>query len=293
MKTIDGHQIAEQIKNKIVKNILEMNGQKPKLEGKAEAMHRPNLAVILIGAREDSRIYVNLKEKEAKKVGIDTHIYKCEENITTEEVVEMIKYLNNDPEINGIFVQLPLPAGLDTDKIISSIDPDKDVDRFHKDNIKKLRQTEENVDDLVLPPVFRVISAVLDDINFPAKGKTACIVANADIFKDTLAAYLQKKGAKVLVSGADDKNLAKKSSQADILITAVGKPRIIKKEMIKKDAVVIDVGITKDKNGNISGDVDSEDVREKAGYLTPVPGGVGPMTVAATLENVLRLYKQK
>ncbi|MFW5888585.1 MAG: bifunctional 5,10-methylenetetrahydrofolate dehydrogenase/5,10-methenyltetrahydrofolate cyclohydrolase [Patescibacteria group bacterium] len=293
MQLVDGHKIADRIKNKVVKDILEINNQEPKLEGKAEAMHRPNLAIILIGGREDSHIYVNLKEREAKKVGVDTHIYKCEEDITTEEVVEMIEYLNNDPEIDGIFVQLPLPAKLDTDKIISSIDPAKDVDRFHKENIQALQQAEENVEKLILPPVFRVISAVLDDINVPIKGKTVCIVANADIFKNTLATYLQKKGAKVLVSGIGDKRLTEKSSQADILITAVGKPKIIKKEMIKQDAVVIDVGITRDENGNISGDVDSEDIRKKAGYLTPVPGGVGPMTVAATLENVLRLYKQK
>lgn len=293
METIDGHKIADQIKDEVVKDILELNGQERDLKkAKAEAQHRPNLAIILIGGREDSHIYVNLKEKEAKKVGVDTHLYKCEEDITTEEVVEMIEYLNNDPEVDGIFVQLPLPDHLDTDKIVATIDPEKDVDGFHPANVEQL-QNATQVDELILPPVFRVVSAALDHINYDLSGKTACVVANADIFKNNLAAYLQQKGAEVSVAGIEDQDAKEKSSQADILITAVGRPGVISGDMIKEGAAIIDVGISRDEDGNIQGDINREEADEKDGHLTPVPGGVGPMTVAATLENVLRLYKSK
>lgn len=295
MQLIDGHKIAGQIKDGIVGDILEMNQQDRDLsKAKAEAQHRPNLAIILVGGREDSHIYVNLKEKEAKKVGVDTHLYKCEENITEEEVVEMIRYLNNDPQVDGIFVQLPLPSHLDTDKIVATVDPAKDVDRFHPDNIKQLHNTGEEMDELILPPVFRVISAVLDHINYDITGASVAVLANADVFKDNLSVFLRKKGASsVRIIGPENPQWGETTSQADLLITAVGKPGIIDKSKIKQEAVVIDVGISRGEDGKVHGDVDQESAAEKAGYLTPVPGGVGPMTVAATLENVTRMYNSR
>lgn len=292
MQIIDGHKIADRIKDKVVKDILELNKQSGDLnQAKADAPHRPDLAIILVNGREDSRIYVNLKEKEAQKAGIDTHLYKCEAGISTEEVVEMIKYLNDDPKIDGIFVQLPLPEDLDTDKIIGSIDFYKDVDGFHPQSLEQLQEAED-VDSLVLPPAFQAIEESLKEVDIDPSGKKVCVVANADIFKDNLSLFLEKQGAEVMASGPENDNLKDKTRQADIIITAVGRPGYLTGDMIKKDSALIDMGVTKEED-KVRGDVDKESVKDKASYLTPVPGGLGPITVAATLKNTLELYKRK
>ncbi len=292
MQLIDGHRVANRIKDEIVKDILKLNKQSGDLkQGKSNTPHRPNLAIILINSRNDSHIYVNLKEKEAQKVGIDTHLYKCRTDISTEEVVEMIRYLNGDPEIDGIFVQLPLPGSLDTDKIINSIDPQKDVDGFHQKNLKRLQEASSS-NSLILPPVFQSVSEVLEEIDIQLLGKKICIVANSSIFKNNLSLFLEKERAKVTVSGLEDDNLMKKTQEADIVIIAVGSPGYLKGKMIKENSVLIDLGITKE-NNKICGDVDQKSVEKKASYLTPVPKGTGPITVAATLKNTLELYKKK
>lgn len=277
-KIIDGQAIAEKIKDDIVAEIL-------KLEGK-----RPNLAIILIGDREDSRLYVALKEKEAKKVGIDTHIYRCPAAVSQAEIIAMIECLNNDELIDAILVQLPLPADFDTDKIIKAIDPTKDVDRFHPENLKKLLSTCDHED--VMPPVLKVVLKMLAEIKFDLKDKKACVIVNSDIFGKSLAHVLQCRGAEAVCASADEKNLGAKTSTADILISAVGRPQFIKKEIVKKGAVVIDIGITKE-NGKVHGDVDFADVKEKAAFITPVPGGVGPMTIAMLFLNTLELHKKR
>lgn len=292
MQLIDGHKIADRIKDKTVKDILEFNKQTRDLkQTKADAPHRPDLAIILVNGREDSRIYVDLKEKEGQKVGVDTHLYKCESDISTEEVVEMIDYLNNDPKIDGVFVQLPLPRHLDTDKIINAIDPRKDVDGFHQESLKQLKETED-VSSLVLPPAFQAVAETLKEAKVELSEKKVCIVANANIFKDNLSLFLEKQGAQTVVSSPEEEELDKKTRQADIIVTAVGKPRYLTGDMIKKDSVLLDMGVTKEEN-KVCGDVDKESVKDKVSYLTPVPGGLGPITVATTLKNVLELYKRK
>ncbi len=277
-KIIDGQKLAEKIKDKIVKEIVKLKGK------------RPNLAIILIGQREDSCLYVDLKEKEAKKIGIDTHIYKCRSDVDESEIFEMIDYLNNDKIIDAILVQLPLPAGFDTDGIIRAIDKNKDVDRFHPHSLETLFKTCDHSN--VLPPVFEVILEILKDIECNLKGKKICLVCNSDIFGKSLAKVLTCRQAEVDIVGFNDRRSANKTKQADILITAVGQPKFIKKEMIKKDAVIIDIGITK-QGKKVLGDVDFEDVKGKAGFITPVPGGVGPMTIAMLLKNTVELYKQR
>lgn len=292
MKLIDGHKIADRIKDKVVKDILELNKQSRDLEqSKADAPHRPDLAIILINGREDSRIYVNLKEKEAQKVGVDTHVYKCEPDISTEEVIEMIEHLNNDPKIDGIFVQLPLPDHLDTDKIVNTIDPQKDVDGFHEESLRQLKETKD-LNSIILPPAFQAVAEALKEAEVDLSDKKVCIVANARIFKDNLSLFLEKQGARTVVSDAEDKELINKTREADIIVTAVGKPGYLQGGMIKKDAVLVDMGVIK-KEDKVKGDVDKESVQDKASYLTPVPGGLGPITVAATLKNTLELYKRK
>lgn len=277
-KIIDGKILAEKIKDKITLEIHKLNGP------------RPSLAIILIGERPDSELYVNLKEREAKKVGIDTHLYKCPENTSELEILEMIRCLNDDKTIDAILVQLPLPADIDTDTVMLALDPRKDVDGFQPDNLAKLLSGCDFSG--LLPPVFATALEMLKSIDYKIKNKQVCIISNSDIFGKSLAHVLKCEGAKTEAVKADDKSLVKKTSQADVLITAVGKPKFIKKDMIKLGAVIIDVGISKSGN-KVMGDVDFADVKNKAGYITPVPGGVGPMTIAMAFKNTLEIYKKR
>lgn len=285
VKIINGQAMAEKIKDEVAREIFKLGSP------------RPNLAIILIGEREDSMLYVDLKEKEAKKVGIDTHFYKCLANIDEQEVVDMINYLNKDDSIDAILVQLPLPKGFNTDGIIRAIDPTKDVDRFHPDNLEILFKTCQHQH--VMPPLFEAVLEILGSINCQLKnhrqggtGKQVCVIYNSEIFGRSLAKVLECQGAKADIIHADDNSLTEKTKQADILITAVGKPKFIKKDIIKQDAVIIDIGITKE-GKKVYGDVDFADVKEKAGYITPVPGGVGPITIAMLFKNTFELYKQR
>lgn len=292
---IDGQALAEKIKDESIKEIV---GARKGLA--VYSCPRPNLAIILIGERDDSELYVNLKEKEAKRIGIDTHIYRCVKDISEKEILKLINFLNNDDAIDAILIQLPLPAGLDTDKIIKAIDPEKDVDGFHPENLKKLTGESISVcachscqeEYIIVPPVFAAVREMLTSINCELENKTVFVLANSEIFGGNLVKFLKSKGARAEMVKADDKNLADKTKEADILITALGKPKFIKKEMVKKDAVIIDIGITKE-GKKVFGDVDFEDVEKMAGYISPVPGGVGPLTIAMALKNTLEMHKRR
>ncbi len=261
VKKIDGRAIAEKVKDQIAEQIYKFNGP------------RPNLAIILVGEREDSKLYVSLKQREAVKVGVDTHLYALDADTSEEKILETINFLNQDKLIDGILIQLPLPPQFDTDKIINALDPGKDVDGFHP-----------NHPHYVMSPVLASILACLEEIKFDFKNKTACVLHNSDIFGLSVKKLLEDKGVKVI--------LKEEPEQADLLITALGKPHFIKKEMIKDGAVIIDIGITK-VEGKVLGDVDYEDIKEKASYITPVPGGIGPMTIAFLFKNALEIFKVK
>jgi len=280
VKIIDGSILAEKIKDKITQEIYALKGP------------RPNLAIILIGERADSQLYVGLKEKEAKKVGIDTYLYKCPQSITEQELLKIIKCLNDDETIDAILVQLPLPKNLATatDAIIKAINPTKDVDGFHPVNLAKLAKGCSA--DAVMPPVFAVVLEMLDSINCLLKDKKICLMVNSDIFGNNLANVLQCRGAQVDIATVNDSDLISKTVSADILITAVGQPRFIKKEMIKQDAIIIDVGISQ-QDSKVIGDVDFVDAKDKASFITPVPGGVGPLTIAMAFKNTLEIYKRR
>jgi methylenetetrahydrofolate dehydrogenase (NADP+) / methenyltetrahydrofolate cyclohydrolase len=257
-KIINGKKIAEQIKNDLVKEIYKLNGL------------RPNLAIILVGKREDSLLYVKLKEKEAKKIGIDTHLYYLDENISEKELLNTIDFLNKDNLIDAILVQLPLPEKFLTDKIINAIDRKKDVDGFRL-----------NHPDYIISPVISAIKASLDSFKFKGEGKTACILYNSEIFALEIKKLLKEYNLKLL----DKKDLKK----ADLLITALGDPEFIKKEMLKKQVIIIDIGITK-KADKVYGDCDFKDLNGYASYITPVPGGIGPLTIAFLFKNVLEIF---
>lgn len=260
-KIIDGKKIAEKVKDEIVKQIYHLKEL------------RPNLAIILVGKREDSLLYVKLKEKEAKKVGIDTHLYMLDEDVAEEELIKTIEFLNNDKLIDAILVQLPLPKKFNTNKVINSIDKKKDVDGFRLDHPS-----------YIVSPVISSIKASLDNINFKGEGKNACILYNSEIFAAEIKKLLKEYSLKII----NEKDLKK----ADLLITAVGKPRFIKKDMLKKDVVVIDIGITKEAS-KVYGDCDFKDLKDYVSYITPVPGGIGPMTIAFLFKNVLEIFNRR
>jgi methylenetetrahydrofolate dehydrogenase (NADP+)/methenyltetrahydrofolate cyclohydrolase len=275
---IDGNKIALEITQKIARDIFDNALEK-----------RPGLAIILAGNREDSTLYVNIKQTRAKEVGIDTHLYKIKDNEDTEDIIELIEHLNNDREIDGILVQLPLPPKYDTNKIITTINPNKDVDCFHPKNLQKL-DNYKNEKPLILSPVYGTVLLMLKKIFFNYENKRALIVTNSEIFGSGLQKILQAKGAEVEFIFSDDKNFLEKIKKADLLITAVGQKNLITAEMLKTNVVIVDIGISKE-NGKIYGDVDFADAKEMAWAITPVPGGVGPVTVAKLLENTWRLAK--
>lgn len=286
---IDGRKIAKELNKKTLKELEELKNR------------RPGLAIVLIGDRDDSRLYVSLKEKEARKIGIDTHVYKCEANTDQSQVLEMIKHLNGDDEIDGILVQLPLPKKFNTDKIIQAIDPLKDVDRFHPKNLEVLLATcahdhplmpRSQKTSVMLPPVHGTILAMLKSINFNLKNKRICVIANSKIFGKSMAKVLNCKGGISIVVDPSDQHLIEETSKADILISVVGRPNFIDEKMVKSGAVVIDVGIVKE-GKRVQGDVDFKKVKEKASYITPVPGGVGPATVSMLLLNTAKLAKAR
>jgi methylenetetrahydrofolate dehydrogenase (NADP+) / methenyltetrahydrofolate cyclohydrolase len=281
VKIIDGKKIADKIKGEIVAEILLRN------HNDICAPKRPMLAIILVGDRPDSSLYVSLKEKEAKKVGVDTTLYKLPAGAAQSELEEMIKFLNSDKAADGILLQLPLPDNFNADRAIALMDPEKDVDCFHPENIKRLMAGEETL----LSPVAQVILEVLEEIKYNPEGKSACIVANSEIFGQALARVLELRGALTKIISPDDEDLKEQTAKADILITAVGRPGLITGEFVKKGAVIIDIGISK-KDKKVLGDVNFAGVKDKAGYLTPVPGGVGPITIAAALKNTVEIWKK-
>lgn len=273
-KIIDGKILSEQILKRLKQEISELPRQ-------------PGLAVILIGDDAASALYVKNKKNAARKVGINFSDYLCGgkfyNNISENEIVEMIHFLNNDPTVDGIIVQLPLPKKFNTKRIIEAIDPQKDVDGFHPQNQKKISNKEV----LITSPLIKAIWYALLSTDIEFKGKNAIIVSKNPIFSKPLAKDLEKAGLHVSVITPED-NMEKKLKNAEVVVSVVGKPKLIKKEMIKPNAVVIDVGTTLIGNNKWSGDVE-KNVEEVASWITPVPGGIGPLTVAMLLYNTYQI----
>jgi len=269
-----GKKIADDILLEIRKKILEKK-------------RHPGLAAILIGDDPASKLYIKNKEKACIRVGINFHSYLCgnetHPDISEDEIIRMIEYLNNDPAIDGIIVQLPIPKKYNTQKIINSIDPKKDVDGFHPENYKKFLKGESTY----IPPLISSIVTLLIQYNVNITDKKIIVVSNSDIFSKGLNTILKKQKAKVDVVKSTDKNIREKMLTGDVIVSIVGKPNFITGSMIKKDAVVIDVGITL-KDDEFLGDVNFDSVSKKASLITPTPGGVGPLTVAMLLKNTLK-----
>lgn len=248
---------------------------------------KPGLAVILVGENKASKVYVGLKKKAAKAVGINFYLHKFSEKEKEEAVIGKIKELNEDKKINGIIVQLPLPKKFKTQKIIDAISPEKDADGFHPENIRKYLRGGK-----VPMPVFpRAIARLLESTRLNFKNKKGVMIANSAIFGKVMKFSLGKKGIKtqIILKQILSKFDFDKIKKADVLITAVGKQKLINGDMVKKNVVIIDGGIIK-KGKKVLGDVDFESVKNKVSYIAPVPGGVGPVTIACLLENVYQLH---
>lgn len=244
------------------------------------------LAIVQVGENPASSIYVAKKLDAAKEIGMKTKWAKLSENVSFEEILQKITELNNDSEISGIIVQLPLPKHLNQIDVLSLVDPKKDVDGFHPQNQGMLFAGNP----VFVPATVKGIMKLIQSTGTKITGKNAVVVGRSVIVGKPVAAMLVNADATVTTCHSKTKNLAWHTKQADILVVAAGKPRLIKKNMVKKGAVVIDVGTTKVR-GKLCGDVDFENAKKNAGFITPVPGGVGPMTVACLIENTVQAAK--
>lgn len=249
---------------------------------------KPTIAVIIAGNNPASKVYVSKKKKTAENIGMDSIIIEMPENTDQEELESKIEELNNDKAVNGILVQLPLPKQINEYEILEKILPEKDVDGFHAQNVGKLSQ---GVEPYAVSCTPAGIIEILKEYNIDIEGKHAVIVGRSNIVGKPVSYLLLNRHATVTICHSRTKNLEAITKQADILIAAVGKAKFIKENHVKNNAVVIDVGINRNEQGKLVGDVDFDDVEPKASYITPVPGGVGPMTIAMLMTNTLRLYK--
>ena len=245
------------------------------------------LAVVIVGNNPASQVYVKNKIRACENVRFYSENIELDENISEKELLQEINKLNKNDRINGILVQLPLPAHINELKIIDSISPEKDVDGFHVSNIGKMVIGDETG---FLSCTPYGIMQLLEEYKIEISGKDAVIIGRSNIVGKPMALMLIQKGATVQVCNSNTKDLRKKLNKADIIIVAAGVPKLLKKEDVKEGAVVIDVGINR-VDGKICGDVDYEEVAEKTSYITPVPGGVGPMTIASLIKNTFKSYK--
>ena len=245
------------------------------------------LAVVIVGNNPASQVYVKNKIRACENVGFYSENIELDENISEKELLQEINKLNKNDRINGILVQLPLPAHINELKIIDSISPEKDVDGFHVSNIGKMVIGDETG---FLSCTPYGIMQLLEEYKIEIAGKDAVIIGRSNIVGKPMALMLIQKGATVQICNSRTKDLRKKLNEADIIIVAAGVPKLLKKEDVKEGTVVIDVGINR-VDGKICGDVDYEEVAEKTSYITPVPGGVGPMTIASLIKNTFKSYK--
>lgn len=278
MVKIDGKAFSQVILEKI----REEHNQLKEKYGK-----QAGLAVVIVGNNPASQVYVRNKIKACENVGFYSENIELDENISEKELLQEIDKLNKNDRINGILVQLPLPSHINELKIINSISPEKDVDGFHVANIGKMVIGDETG---FLSCTPYGIMQLLEEYKIEIAGKDAVIIGRSNIVGKPMALMLIQKGATVQVCNSCTKDLRKKLNDADIIIVAAGVPKLLKKEDVKEGAVVIDVGINR-VDGKICGDVDYEEVAERVSYITPVPGGVGPMTIASLIKNTFKSYK--
>lgn len=276
-KIISGKEVSAAVKQQVACEVETLKKQGVEV----------GLAVILVGDDPASRVYVNNKKKACEFCGINSYEYIFDAGVSQQELVELIKKLNDDPKINGILCQLPLPKHIDEKVIISLIRPEKDVDAFHPENVGHIMIGDFNF----LPCTPAGIMEMLKFENIDLDGKNCVIIGRSNIVGKPMAMLMLKENATVTVCHSHTKNLKELAAAADVIVAAVGKPKFVTAEMVKDGAVIIDVGINRLPDGKLCGDVDFEACREKASYITPVPGGVGPMTIATLMKNTVTAVK--
>ncbi len=277
MVLIDGKKVSAEIRNRLMQETAELKNKTDRV---------PGLATVLVGEDPASAVYVRNKNKICTEIGFQSFEQNLPAETTETQLLDIIKKLNENDEVNGILVQLPLPDHIDSEKILLSIDPKKDVDGFHPINVGKLA-----IGNAQLTPCTPTgIIALLDYYGIDIVGKHAVVLGRSNIVGKPVAHLLLQRHATVTICHSKTTNLKQVTSQADILIAAVGRSHFVNSDMVKEGAVVIDVGINR-VDGKLTGDVDFDPVAEKAGFITPVPGGVGPMTIALLMENTLKAFK--
>lgn len=250
---------------------------------------QPGLAVILVGNDPASQIYVRNKQKACEEVGFHAFEYRLNENSTQEQLLDLIGVLNKDNKVHGILVQLPLPDHIDPQTVINTISPEKDVDAFHPINVGKIMLGDYEF----LPCTPAGVMELIDSTGVEISGKNCVVVGRSNIVGKPMAMLLLHRNATVTICHSRTKNLAEICAGADILVSAVGKAHFITADMVKEGAMVIDIGMNHDENGKLCGDVEFSTVEPKASYITPVPGGVGPMTITMLMKNTLRAAELK
>lgn len=272
---IDGKLVSNEIREQLKTQVEEL-----KKNGKSVG-----LGLILVGEDPASQVYVKNKIKACEYVGIESYCYRMDVNSTQEEVLEIVDKLNKDDKVNGILVQLPLPKHLDEKVILDRIDVKKDVDGFSAYQIGKMVLGEKSIVSCTPKGIIELLKYYKIDI----AGKNAVVIGRSNIVGKPISMLLLKENATVTICHSRTQNLAEICAKADILVVAIGKAKFVKNNMVKNGAVIIDVGINRDEDGKLCGDVDFEDVVDKCSYITPVPGGVGPMTVTMLLKNTLEI----
>jgi len=278
-KIIDGKTIAQQVRSEVAEKVKART---------AAGKRAPGLAVVLVGSNPASQIYVGSKRKACEEVGFVSRSYDLPETTSEAELLELIDTLNADTTIDGILVQLPLPAGIDNVKVLERIAPDKDVDGFHPYNVGRLCKRAPRL----RPCTPRGIVTLLERYNIDTYGLNAVVIGASNIVGRPMSMELLLAGCTTTVTHRFTRNLRQHVENADLLIVAVGKPGFIPGEWIKEGAIVVDVGINRLESGKVVGDVVFEDAAERASYITPVPGGVGPMTVATLIQNTLQACEE-
>ena len=280
MQIIDGKALAKEIQSNVAKEVKE-------LKDKYNIV--PGLAVILVGDDPASHAYVKMKAKACEEVGFYSITHNMPDTISQEEIIGTIEMINQNPRIDGILVQLPLPKHIDTNAILEVIDPAKDVDGFHPYNVGRL---VTNLDGFI-PCTPLGVMKMFEKYGIELEGKDVCVVGASNIVGKPMAALLLNANVTVTVTHIYTKDLASHTKKADIVIVGVGVPKLIKADMVKEGAVLIDIGINRLDDGSLVGDADFEALKEKCSYITPVPGGVGPMTIAMLLSNTLKAAKAR
>jgi len=278
MILIDGKKIAAELREELKKEVTELKNKYNKV---------PGLTVILIGDMAPSQIYVRNKEKSANEVGLKSEVIRYPDTVEEKTILEKIEELNNDENVSGILVQLPLPKHIDKQKVIETILPGKDVDGFHPMNVGNLSSGYESSVPCTPLGCYLMIKKIEPNLS----GKKAVMIGRSNLNGKPMAQLLLKENCTVTITHSKTKDLKAECLEADIIVAAVGIPELVKADWVKKDAIVIDVGINKTENG-IVGDVAFEEVSKVARALTPVPGGVGPMTIACLLKNTIECFKR-